>query len=88
MITLVSSVFIAATLFVPRTHNGAQVAGFALALGAGRPAALAGHAVLRVLKRILRDRGVELPTRISGRLLSVIAVQLVAGSVRAFAEQG
>jgi multiple antibiotic resistance protein len=41
-----------------------------------------------VLKRILRGSGVELLTRISGLLLSAIAVQLVAGSVRAFVERG
>jgi multiple antibiotic resistance protein len=41
-----------------------------------------------VLKRVLRDSGVELLTRISGLLLSAIAVQLVAEAVRAFVKQG
>ena len=35
--------------------------------------------------RLLRDSGVTLVTRISGLLLSAIAVQLIADSVRAFA---
>ena len=39
-------------------------------------------------KRVLRDSGVELLTRISGLLLSAIAVQLVAEAVRAFVKQG
>jgi multiple antibiotic resistance protein len=34
--------------------------------------------------RILRPSGVELLTRISGLLVSAIAVQLIAGSVEAF----
>jgi multiple antibiotic resistance protein len=41
-----------------------------------------------VVKRVLRDSGVELLTRISGLLLAAIAVQLVAEAVRAFVKQG
>jgi multiple antibiotic resistance protein len=41
-----------------------------------------------LVKRGLRDSGVELLTRISGLLLSAIAVQLVAEAVRAFVKQG
>ncbi len=37
-----------------------------------------------VILRVLRDSGVTLVTRISGLLLSAIAVQLIADSVRAF----
>ncbi len=37
-----------------------------------------------VILRLLRDSGVTLVTRISGLLLSAIAVQLIADSVRAF----
>jgi multiple antibiotic resistance protein len=40
------------------------------------------------VRRVLRDSGVELLTRISGLLLSAIAVQLVAEAVRAFVKQG
>lgn len=38
------------------------------------------------IQRLLRDGGVSLVTRISGLLLSAIAVQLVADAVRAFVE--
>lgn len=41
-----------------------------------------------VLLRLLREGGVHLVTRISGLLLSAIAVQLIADSVRAFARAG
>jgi multiple antibiotic resistance protein len=64
------------------------VAGFALALGAVILLLWLAMRFCGVLKRILRDSGVELLTRISGLLLSAIAVQLVAESVRAFVEQG
>jgi len=37
-----------------------------------------------IIQRVIRDSGVVLVTRISGVLLSAIAVQLVADSVRAF----
>ncbi|HJQ05347.1 MAG TPA: MarC family protein, partial [Nocardioides sp.] len=39
------------------------------------------------IARILRDGGVLLVTRIAGLLLSAIAVQMVADSVRAFVHQ-
>ncbi|RIQ14375.1 MarC family protein [Jiangella rhizosphaerae] len=39
-----------------------------------------------VLLRVLKESGILLVTRIAGLLLSAIAVQLVADSVRAFAE--
>ena len=41
-----------------------------------------------LVKRVLRDSGRELLTRISGLLLPAIAVQLVAEAVRAFVKQG
>jgi multiple antibiotic resistance protein len=37
-----------------------------------------------VVVRILRPSGVELLTRVSGLLVSAIAVQLIAGSIEAF----
>jgi multiple antibiotic resistance protein len=40
------------------------------------------------ITRIIREAGIVLLTRISGLLLSAIAVQLVADSVRAFVKQG
>jgi multiple antibiotic resistance protein len=41
-----------------------------------------------VITRVIREAGIVLLTRISGLLLSAIAVQLVADSVRGFIEQG
>ena len=79
---------VAAMLFMQRIHNGAQVAGFALALDAVILLLWLAIRCCGVLNRILRDSGVELLTRISGLLLSAIAVQPVAESVRAFVEQG
>jgi multiple antibiotic resistance protein len=37
-----------------------------------------------VILRVIKESGVTLVTRISGLLLSAIAVQLVADSIRAF----
>jgi multiple antibiotic resistance protein len=79
---------VATMLFVQRIHNGAQVAGFALALCAVIVVLYLAMRFCGVLKRVLRDSGVELLTRISGLLLSAIAVQLVAEAVRAFVKQG
>jgi multiple antibiotic resistance protein len=41
-----------------------------------------------VITRLIREAGIVLLTRVSGLLLSAIAVQLVADSVRAFVKQG
>jgi multiple antibiotic resistance protein len=79
---------VATMLFVQRIHNGAQVAGFALALGAVIVVLYLAMRFCGVVKRVLRDSGVELLTRISGLLLSAIAVQLVAEAVEAFVKQG
>ena len=40
------------------------------------------------ITRVIREAGIVLLTRISGLLLSAIAVQLIADSVRGFIEQG
>jgi multiple antibiotic resistance protein len=40
------------------------------------------------ITRVIREAGIVLLTRISGLLLSAIAVQLLADSVRGFVEQG
>jgi multiple antibiotic resistance protein len=75
---------VATMVFVSRAHGVAEH----LAVGAG---IIAVHLVLFVvmrfastLHRLLRDSGVMLITRISGLLLSAIAVQLVADAIRAF----
>jgi len=80
---------IVATMLAVRAANG--VAGF-LAVAAGLLAALltvwlflrfAGQ-----VHRLLRDSGTMLLTRIAGLLLSAIAVQMIANSIRAFVTTG
>jgi multiple antibiotic resistance protein len=80
---------IVATMLAVRAANG--VAGF-LAVAVGLVAALlivwlflrfAGQ-----VHRLLRDSGTMLVTRIAGLLLSAIAVQMIANSVRAFVATG
>lgn len=75
---------VATMLFVRRADAASQV----LAVTVG---VIAVHVVLylvlrfsRVISRLLGANGVLLITRISGLLLSAIAVQLVADAVRAF----
>jgi multiple antibiotic resistance protein len=77
---------VATIVFVRRAHGVAD----ADAIAAG---IIAVHLVLYlslrfsgVLLRVLRDAGISLITRISGLLLSAIAVQLVADSAIAFAK--
>jgi multiple antibiotic resistance protein len=76
---------VATIVFVRRAHGG----GDAWAIVAG---IVAVHVVLYlalrfsgVILRVIREAGVSLITRISGLLLSAIAVQLVADSAIAFA---
>src|SRR5213080_3694185 len=76
---------VATIVFVRRAHGG----GDAWAIAAG---IVAVHVVLylalrfsNVILRVIREAGVSLVTRISGLLLSAIAVQLVADSAIAFA---
>ena len=80
---------IVATMLAVRAANG--VGGF-LAVAVGLVAALlivwlflrfAGQ-----VHRLLRDSGTMLLTRIAGLLLSAIAVQMIANSVRAFVSTG
>ena len=76
---------VATIVFVRRAHG----VGDASAIAAG---IVAVHVVLYlalrfsgVILRVIRDGGVSLTTRISGLLLSAIAIQLVADSAMAFA---
>jgi multiple antibiotic resistance protein len=78
---------VATMLFVRRIHD--VPAGLAVALGV-----LGVHLTIWLamrfslpIARVLRDGGVLLITRIAGLLLSAIAVQMVADSVRAFVHQ-
>ncbi|MGZ4611203.1 MAG: MarC family protein [Actinomycetes bacterium] len=75
---------VATIVFVQRVHHPGQ----AVALAAG---IIAVHLVLWlsmrfsvVIIRLIKDSGVTLITRISGLLLSAIAVQLIADAVIAF----
>lgn len=79
---------VATMLFVQRIHGIGN--GFALALAMVAVAVCAWLAMRFsvVIHRVLTDNGVELLTRIAGLLLSAIAVQLVANSIRAFVTQG
>lgn len=76
---------VATIVFVRRAHGGAD----AWAIVAG---IVAVHLVLflalrfsGIILRVIRESGVSLVTRISGLLLSAIAIQLVADSALAFA---
>jgi len=80
---------IVATIVFVRRADGA---GDVLAIAAGL---VAVHVVLYLalrfavgILRVVRESGVILLTRISGLLLSAIAVQLIADSVRAFVRAG
>ncbi len=75
---------VAVIVFVQRVHGSGQ--GVALALGI-----LAVHIIIYLslrfsvlLIRLLREGGIQLLTRVSGLLLSAIAVQLIADGVRGF----
>lgn len=77
---------VATMLFVQRAETTADYVAVATAIVAVH---LALFLVLRfagVIRRVLRDGGVTLVTRIAGVLLSAIAVQLVADAIRAFVE--
>ena len=80
---------IVATMLAVREADG--IGGF-LALSAGLLAAiLVVWLFLRFagqVHRVLRDSGTMLVTRIAGLLLSAIAVQMIANSVRAFVSTG
>jgi multiple antibiotic resistance protein len=77
---------VAIMVFVGRVHSGPDV----VAVAAG---VVGVHVIMWITMRfsegilkLLRESGVTLVTRISGLLLSAIAVQLVADAVRAFIE--
>lgn len=77
---------VATMVFVQRVHGWGDALSVALGI-------IAVHVVLWLVMRfsvniirVIKDSGVVLITRIAGLLLSAIAVQLVANSVRAFVE--
>ena len=79
---------VATIVFVKQAHGVAQ----GVAIGAG---IVAVHLLVFLslffsvtITKIIREAGIVLLTRISGLLLSAIAVQLIANSVRAFVRAG
>jgi multiple antibiotic resistance protein len=83
---------VATIVFVRNAQHGAHAGASYFAIGL---AVLAVHAVLFVVLRysvwvirLIRESGIVLLTRISGLLLSAIAVQLVANAIKAFVKQG
>jgi multiple antibiotic resistance protein len=80
---------IVATMLAVRQANG--VGGFLAVTGGLLAAILIVWLFLRFagqVHRLLRDSGTMLVTRIAGLLLSAIAVQMIANSVRAFVTTG
>ena len=78
---------VATILYAQRVHNFSHFLALALAIVAVFIVIWLALRFSTVIQRILTDNGVELLTRISGLLLSAIAVQLVATAVLAFAKQ-
>ena len=76
---------VATMLFVQRVHTAARMAVSRSPCARDRGALSVAMRFCGVLQRVLHDSGVELLTRISGLLLSAIAVQLGGGAVRAVA---
>ena len=79
---------VATIVFVKQAHGVAQ----GVAIGAG---IVAVHLLVFLslffsvtITKIIREAGIVLLTRISGLLLSAIAVQLIANSVRGFVRAG
>jgi multiple antibiotic resistance protein len=79
---------VATMLFVRQIRGVADVVAFSAAVLAVSVVLWLSMRFSTVILRLIRANGVELLTRISGLLLSAIAVQLVAGAIRAFVKQG
>jgi multiple antibiotic resistance protein len=71
-------------VFSKRVHDTGDVTAVALAVIAVHLCIWAAMRYSLPILRLIRPSGVLLVTRIAGLLLSAIAVQLVADSVRAF----
>lgn len=78
---------VATMLYVQRIHGVIDAVALALAIAAAAVCAWLAMRFAEVIHRVLTDSGVELLTRIAGLLLSAIAVQLIAESAIAFANQ-
>ena len=75
---------VATMLFVKRINGASDAIAFSAALVAVGVILWLFLRYCNLVVRILRPSGVELLARISGLLVSAIAVQLIAGSVEAF----
>lgn len=75
---------VATMLFSRRVHDWADFAAVALGIVLVHASLWATMRFSLPILRLIRESGVLLVTRIAGLLLSAIAVQLVADSVRAF----
>jgi multiple antibiotic resistance protein len=79
---------VATMVFVQSTDGTADYLALALGIVAVSLSLWASMRFSVVLLRVLKESGILLVTRIAGLLLSAIAVQLIADSVRAFIEGG
>lgn len=79
---------VATMVFVRRWDIAADYFAVALAIVAVHLVLWASMRYSVAILRLLKDSGILLVTRIAGRLLAAIAVQLVADAVRAFVEGG
>ena len=77
---------VATMLAMQHAQGGAQVASVFLALAAVLLITWLTFRYAGALLRLLRESGIVLLSRIAGLLLSAIAVQMIADSVRAFIE--
>src|SRR3954468_16991451 len=78
---------VATIVFVRRAHGVGDAAAIAAGIVAVHLLLYLALRFANVILRVIREGGVLLVTRISGLLLSAIAVQLVADSAIAFARQ-
>jgi MarC family membrane protein len=78
---------VATIVFVRRAHGFSDAAAIAAGIVAVHLVLFLALRFANVILRVIREGGVLLITRISGLLLSAIAVQLVATSAMAFARQ-
>ena len=79
---------VAAIVFVRRADDLSDAISLALAIAAVHVVLFLSLRFSVVILRVVRESGILLLTRVSGLLLSAIAVQLVANGVRAFIAEG
>jgi len=80
---------IAATMiYVRRAHGAGEVAAVIGALAAVLVIVYLAMRFAGVLRRLLRDNGIELTSQIVGLLLAAIAVQMVAMGVQVWVRHG